>query len=164
MTTTAPSTAVPSVLTLDALLTHWQGHRALTRRVIEAFPEDTLFTFTAAPPMRTFGELSWELVGLTDYVLTGLRDDDWRWTAPAEPGPQDRAALLAAWDAQTPALDTALPGADPEWMNRPQPTTWGEMSPLALVTYAIDNEIHHRGQGYVYLRALGIEPPAFYER
>jgi uncharacterized damage-inducible protein DinB len=26
------------------------------------------------------------------------------------------------------------------------------------------NEIHHRGQGYVYLRTLGIEPPPFYER
>lgn len=30
--------------------------------------------------------------------------------------------------------------------------------------YVIDNEIHHRGQGYVYLRALGVEPPAFWER
>ena len=26
------------------------------------------------------------------------------------------------------------------------------------------HEIHHRGQGYVYLRALGIEPPPFWER
>ena len=33
-----------------------------------------------------------------------------------------------------------------------------------LLLYWIDNEIHHRGQGYVYLRALGIEPPAFWER
>jgi uncharacterized damage-inducible protein DinB len=33
-----------------------------------------------------------------------------------------------------------------------------------LVLYVIDNEIHHRGQGTVYLRALGIEPPPFYER
>ena len=33
-----------------------------------------------------------------------------------------------------------------------------------LLLYIIDNEIHHRGQGYVYLRALGIEPPPFYER
>jgi len=32
------------------------------------------------------------------------------------------------------------------------------------VLYAVDNEIHHRGQGYVYLRALGVAPPAFYER
>ena len=33
-----------------------------------------------------------------------------------------------------------------------------------LLLYWIDNEIHHRGQGYVYLRALGIEPPPFWER
>jgi uncharacterized damage-inducible protein DinB len=30
--------------------------------------------------------------------------------------------------------------------------------------YVIDNEIHHRAQGYVYLRAMGIAPPPFYER
>ena len=34
----------------------------------------------------------------------------------------------------------------------------------SLLFYVIENEIHHRGQGYVYLRALGIEPPPFYER
>ena len=33
-----------------------------------------------------------------------------------------------------------------------------------MIQYAIDNEIHHRGQGFVYLRALGIEPPHFWER
>jgi uncharacterized damage-inducible protein DinB len=33
-----------------------------------------------------------------------------------------------------------------------------------LILYVIDNEIHHRGQGYVSLRVLGIEPPAFYDR
>jgi uncharacterized damage-inducible protein DinB len=32
------------------------------------------------------------------------------------------------------------------------------------ILYAIDNEIHHRAQGYVYLRALDLEPPPFYER
>jgi uncharacterized damage-inducible protein DinB len=32
------------------------------------------------------------------------------------------------------------------------------------IFYFIDNEIHHRGQGYVYLRALGIEPPFFWTR
>ncbi|MGH7555376.1 MAG: DinB family protein [Longimicrobiales bacterium] len=33
-----------------------------------------------------------------------------------------------------------------------------------LLLYAIDNEIHRRGQGYVYLRAQDIEPPPFYDR
>jgi hypothetical protein len=27
-------------------LNHWQGHRRVTRRVIEAFPEDKLFTYS----------------------------------------------------------------------------------------------------------------------
>ena len=35
---------------------------------------------------------------------------------------------------------------------------------IALLLYVIENEIHHRGQGYVYLRSLGIEPPAFWDR
>jgi uncharacterized damage-inducible protein DinB len=39
-----------------------------------------------------------------------------------------------------------------------------EMPGIVTIQYAIDNEIHHRGQGYVYLRALGIEPPPFWER
>ena len=33
-----------------------------------------------------------------------------------------------------------------------------------FIFYWIDNEIHHRGQAYVYLRTLGIEPPAFWDR
>ncbi len=32
------------------------------------------------------------------------------------------------------------------------------------ILYFIDNEIHHRGQMFVYLRALGIDPPFFWER
>ena len=33
-----------------------------------------------------------------------------------------------------------------------------------LLLYWIDNEIHHRGQGYAYLRSLEIDPPLFYDR
>jgi uncharacterized damage-inducible protein DinB len=35
---------------------------------------------------------------------------------------------------------------------------------VATLLYFLDNEIHHRAQGFVYLRELGIEPPAFYRR
>ena len=44
-----------AVLTPQQLLEHWQGHRRLTRRVIEAFPEDQLFSFSIGG-MRTFGD------------------------------------------------------------------------------------------------------------
>ena len=48
-------------ITTDGLLHHWRGHRRLTRRVIEAFPEEHLFTFSIGG-MRTFGELAMEMV------------------------------------------------------------------------------------------------------
>jgi uncharacterized damage-inducible protein DinB len=35
---------------------------------------------------------------------------------------------------------------------------------FTAVIGAVDNEIHHRGQGTVYLRLLGIMPPEFWER
>lgn len=40
---------------------------------------------------------------------------------------------------------------------------WFPMQGYATLLYMLDNEIHHRGQGYVYLRLLGLEPP-FWER
>ena len=50
-TGSAPSAVV---ITPEALLEHWEGHRRLTRRVIEAFPEDQLFSFSVGS-MRPFG-------------------------------------------------------------------------------------------------------------
>src|SRR5688500_11532851 len=41
--TATASTA--AAVTPEAMLEHWQGHRRLTRRMIEAYPEDQLFSF-----------------------------------------------------------------------------------------------------------------------
>ena len=40
-----PNPASAVVITPDQFLKHWQGHRGLTRRVIDAFPDDKLFTY-----------------------------------------------------------------------------------------------------------------------
>lgn len=149
-------------ITADALLSHWQAHRRLTRRIINTFPEDKLFTFSIGG-MRTFGELAMEIVTMGAPMLRGL-------TGGAPGDFRDRTArpkqdLLRLWDETTTEIDalwTKLPGDKfSETM-----TAFGEYTaPLHdLILYVIDNEIHHRGQGYVYLRALGIEPPAFYDR
>ena len=50
-------------ITPEALLAHWQGHRRLTRRVIDAFPDDKLFTFSVGP-MRPFGSLALEMLSI----------------------------------------------------------------------------------------------------
>ena len=50
----AAAVAIPA----DALLDHWQGHRRVTRRVIEAFPEDALFNYSIGG-MRPFAGWPW---------------------------------------------------------------------------------------------------------
>ena len=149
-------------ITTDALLKHWQAHRRLTRRVIAAFPEDKLFTFSIGG-MRPFGALTLELLNMAVPMTRGAATGDWSTSADRQPKP--KAELLARWDDDTRELDAL-------WAQIPTPrfqetvTAFGQFTDLLhnLFLYVIDNEIHHRGQGFVYLRALGIEPPAFYDR
>ena len=39
-------TTTDQLISKENLLKHWQGHRFLTRRVIEAFPEKDFFEFS----------------------------------------------------------------------------------------------------------------------
>jgi uncharacterized damage-inducible protein DinB len=149
-------------LTPDALLDHWQGHRALTRRVIEAFPADQLFTFSVGG-MRPFGEMVLEFLAMTAPMVRGLVTGQWDKYVLAKL--DTKQALLARWDEDTALINDLWPKIDPAKFAE-QMVAFGEYPGTgnSLMLYVIDNEIHHRGQGYVYLRALGIAPPAFYER
>lgn len=156
------STASAHVMTPQALLAHWQGHRRLTRRVIEAFPEDKLFTFSVGS-MRPFGAMALEMLSMTEPMVRGIATDEWDHFE--SPQMQSRAALLKLWDDTTAKVDALWPTI-PATRFDETATAFGQYKGVVhdLLLYAIDNEIHHRGQGYVYLRALGIEPPPFYER
>lgn len=153
-------------LTPHALLDHWQGHRLLTRKVIEAFPEAEFFSFSIGS-MRTFSEMIIELIGITSEGMRGLLQNDWstlEYTSNWE-WPDDRAGTLRIWDEVTKQLDSQWPRI-PARRFQETIVTFGQYeSPAhAAILYWIDNEIHHRGQAYVYLRALGIKPPGFWER
>jgi uncharacterized damage-inducible protein DinB len=151
-----------TVLTPEELLTHWQGHRALTRKLFEAFPDDKLFHYSIGG-MRSAGEMGNEFLGMALPTVRGMTTDTWEQFEFAKP--TTKQELLAVWDEQTAKLDAEFPlipaGRFSETMK-----AFGqwEMKGYQLLLYVIENEIHHRGQGYVYLRSLGIEPPAFYDR
>ena len=150
-------------LTPEELLHHWQGHRALTRRVIEAFPEDQLFEFSVAG-MRPFGAMGAELLAMALPMVRGVVTGEWEAYA-ADAAPSSREELLQRWDESTERMNELWPQI-PSARFHEVITAFGQYTGPGheLILYAIDNEIHHRGQGYVYLRALGIEPPPFWER
>ncbi|NJD09896.1 MAG: damage-inducible protein DinB [Gemmatimonadetes bacterium] len=150
------------VMTRDAIREYWLGHRRLTRRVLELFPEDQLFTYRIGG-MRPFGEMVLELLAMAAPMARGLATG--QWGEYAQDGPHDKAALLRQWDEDTADIEAA-------WASMPAGrlvetlTAFGQWTARGyeLLQYVVDNEVHHRGQGYMYLRALGIEPPPFWER
>lgn len=156
-----PDHAVPFI-TPDAMLAHWQGHRRLTRRVIEVYPEDQLYTFSIGG-MRPFGALVGEILAMGAPMVRGVVTGRWDWSMDRTQRP--KAELLRLWDEATEEIDRLWPQIPPARFGEVM-TAFGQYTDVlhTLLLYVIDNEIHHRGQAYVYLRALGIEPPAFYDR
>jgi uncharacterized damage-inducible protein DinB len=158
------------LITPEELGELWQGHRRLTRRVIEAFPEAELFGYSIGG-MRPFAQLARELLGLAGAGIHGVARGEWAMTpeldyhTDEDGGPKTKAALLELWDGVTRDIDTHWAGI-PASRFQELDTAFGEYAgPVwSHVFYWIDNEVHHRGQGYVYLRSLGIEPPYFWER
>jgi uncharacterized damage-inducible protein DinB len=151
-----------TALTPEALLAHWQGHRRLTRRTIEAFPEDRLFSFSVGE-MRPFGALAQELLAMGAPMVRGAATGEWEEYRPASEA--TREEILREWDRSTEEMEAYWRQIPAERFQETT-TAFGQYTGqlVDLLLYCIDNEIHHRGQGYVYLRALGIEPPPFWER
>ncbi len=158
-----PTAHNASVLSSQALLDHWQGHRKLTRRVIEAFPEDKLFHFTIGS-MRPFSEMVKEFLKMTEPIAAGVATGKWASFADFD-SVTTKAELLRLWDDATEKLNAIWPTI-PAHRFAEVDKAFGqwEGSGISIILYGIDNEIHHRGQAYVYLRALGIEPPPFWVR
>ncbi|MEC7264923.1 MAG: damage-inducible protein DinB, partial [Bacteroidota bacterium] len=68
--TAATQQTTDQVISPAQLLEHWQGHRGLTRRVIEAFPEKELFEHQIGG-MRPFSEMVAELLAI---AVPGLEE------------------------------------------------------------------------------------------
>jgi uncharacterized damage-inducible protein DinB len=157
-----PTSASAMLITPEQFLQHWQGHRGLTRRVIDAFPEDKLFTYSVGG-MRPFSGLAMEFIGMAVPTLKGVITREW--ASYSSPEAKTKADILRLWDEATGEINRLWPTIPPgRFQETDKAFGQWEMPIYGLLLYIVDNEIHHRGQGYVYLRSLGIEPPPFYER
>jgi len=154
----------PQVIASADLLKHWQGHRRLTRRVIEAFPENHFFEF-AIGGMRTPAQLTAEILAMGAPALKSIVDRS------EEPFSENRfhletkAEYLTKWDESTAAINANWEELSAQDFHETF-NLFGQYNfpVIQNIQYFIDNEIHHRGQMFVYLRALGITPPFFWER
>ncbi|MCQ0111360.1 Uncharacterized damage-inducible protein DinB (forms a four-helix bundle) [Zhouia amylolytica] len=152
-----------TVVTPAQLLEHWQGHRRLTRKTIEAFPEEKLLNHSIGG-MRPFAIMIQELLAIAGPGIEGLVTDKWQ-EYNEDLNLNSKKDLLKAWDTLTDKINNY-------WSKIPLEDFQKEILAFGLyegtvqstILYFIDNEIHHRGQAYVYLRSLGIEPPMFWDK
>ena len=151
-------------ITSANLLEHWQGHRGLTRRTIEAFPEKEFFEYSIGG-MRPFAKMVQELLAIAAPGLQQIVGGEAEQLNEHLEHNNSKAHLLALWDKATAEINRL-------WVQIPEEkfqetilacgqyegTVW------STILYFIDNEIHPRAQGFVFLRSLGIEPPYFWQR
>ncbi len=152
------------VISTAQLFAHWTGHRNVTRKVIEAMPEKDLFNFSIGG-MRTFAEMCMELIGIAGPGLIEIVSGEKAELVETIDHQNKKANLLAKWDETTEIINKYWPQLSADrFQDSIMAFGMYEGTVQSTIFYYIDNEIHHRGQGYVYLRSLGIEPPFFYDR
>ena len=158
-----------SFISPRALLTHWQGHRRLTRLVIESFPEEDFLHYSIAG-MRPFSEMVLELLEMTTPGIWGIFTGEWdaigRLIQQATRSmPDSKEKFLRRWDEVSELIDTLWPQI-PAGRFQENERGFGQYEgPVyGMILYWMDSEIYYRGQAYIYLRSLGIEPPEFGKR
>lgn len=163
-TATMTKKQTTSVITSSELLEHWQGHRRLTRKLIEAFPEKEFFEYSIGG-MRPFAGMVQELLGIAVPGIRQIVGDKVQEFNEHFKEANSKEKILALWDESTDELNELWSQIGEErfhenilMFGQYEGTVWSS------IFYFIDNEIHHRGQGYVYLRSLGIEPHPFWDR
>ncbi|AHF16759.1 DinB family protein [Niabella soli] len=161
---TTATTTQESVINKEQLLRHWLGHRHLTRKTIEAFPEKELFEFSVGG-MRPFAKLVVELLAIGGPALKNIVSRNTNSYNEEGIIVNTKKELLEKWDEETATIHGYFNQIPEEGFSETFKLFGQYEFPIyENILYFIDNEIHHRAQGYVYLRALGIQPPFFWER
>ena len=152
------------IITPEELASHWKGHRGLTRKLIEVFPEKEFFEFSIGG-MRPAAHLIQEMMDVSTGGVREMVGGEAGEIAGHAVKATSKAEALKIWDDNTAELFENLVKIPADKFHdrilsfgQYEGTIWEN------IFYFLDNEIHHRGQAYVYLRTLGVEPPAFWER
>ncbi len=101
------------VISPEALLDHWQGHRRLTRKLIEALPEKELFTYSIGG-MRPFSEMVIEMLDMAAPGVSGIVTGQWQSLNDmnhinGNSKPDTKETLLEQWDQTTEKINALWP-------------------------------------------------------
>jgi hypothetical protein len=145
--------------------TRFAAQRRLTIKLLEVFPENELFGFKPTEHLRPFADIAIELLWSEQYMLRGVIEGVWETQYRPETF-ANKNAMLSVFRIRQETAAAWFRKVTPErfLQSEPDPYTKQPNTMRSRLEEMIEHETHHRGQGYVYLRLLDLEPPDFWVR
>ena len=153
----------------DALIAEIKHEAAATRRIMQAVPEDK-FDWKPHEKSMTAGRLAAHIAEIPVWVNRSLEavEFDFATASTQRNTYVGRAALLEVFEQRLAAALAVLENASDDALNekytvRRGPQTMFELPRKVLIrNFALNHQVHHRGQLSVYLRLLDIAVPGMY--
>jgi uncharacterized damage-inducible protein DinB len=145
-------------MTKNEILKYWENVRKLTIRVFDQFPHDK-FDFRPVDSVRSVAEQFDHILVVELYSRIGILTEVWDlspFKGERDLSRENLREKLYNENKKTLGLLRMLPEGR---FIKTYETPFGTISGEAAIYVALDEEIHHRGNLYTYLRLLGIEPP-----
>jgi uncharacterized damage-inducible protein DinB len=148
---------------LEDLVEHLERYRAITLQVFDLIGEDDL-AWRPGPDQYSLGQQLLHIAQAEDRFAHGLFEGDWsldRVRFPAElPSIDEMKAFFESVRERTRRHLAAL---DPSELDRVLdiPDAPMEHTLRSWLWFVLEHELHHRGQVWTYLRAMGRTPPFY---
>ena len=143
---------------IKTFLRYWQQVRRLTVRLLDEFPADS-FDFRPAPEVMTVSQMFKHILHVEIFIRNGFLDQTWE-------NPDDPAVNMFEKDTLKHLLQREMQKTIELLSEVPEgkfisefKSPYGILSGELLLMVAVDEEIHHRGNLYTYLRCMGKTPP-----
>lgn len=140
------------------MLRYWRNVRRLTIKLLDEFPADS-FDYRPTAEVMTVSQIFRHILEVELYIRRGFIDGVWEKSGEPITNFFEKDMLrdkLRYEHKKTLDMFAAVPdGKFMAIINTP----FGEITGEILIQVAIDEEIHHRGNLYTYLRCLGKTPP-----
>jgi uncharacterized damage-inducible protein DinB len=154
------------------LIAEFDREVGLTRKLLDAVPEDADFAWKANPKSFSLGRLAGHLSEIPgEWALFTLTTDklDWNPEEGYKPYvPESKAAMLEKFDKETADAKAALAALDPakwddNWKMGAGGQIWIDDSRYRVFrNWVLNHAVHHRAQLGVNLRLLGAKIPGTY--
>ena len=146
---------------IERFIKQWNRIHQQTLKVIKITPSEK-FDWRPVESVMTLGELLCHLVDGEHFLITAAL------TGAGERSPHDLKScqtadqLVELFDAQHQGLVEQVTHLGEEHLDEEIVIFGRRMKRTTLLWGMTEHEIHHRGQLFVYLRILGLEPPSPY--